>query len=94
MDCCLCQHRCSIAEPNIFNGFLFIMFLAISMGNNSQMLFFWRFTLGLISLLLFAQYSLRVFASNDFLLAVKHRERNNLLCLSGLVKCEDDSTLS
>ena len=55
-------------EPNIFNGVLFCMFLAIAMGNNSQMLLFWRFTLVLISLFLFCQYSIRVFATNDYLL--------------------------
>ena len=54
----------------------------------------WRFTLVAISLLLFSQYALRVFASNDYLLSVKHHQQNNVLCLSGLIKCEDDASLS
>ena len=41
-------------QPNIFNGFLFVLFLSISMGNNSQMQLLWRFTLVAISVLLFA----------------------------------------
>ena len=80
-------------DPNIFNGFLFVLFLAISMGNNSQMLPLWRFTLVAISLVLFSQYSLRVFASNDYLLSVKHHQKNNVLCLSGLIRCEDDASI-
>lgn len=81
-------------DPSISNGVLFIMFLAISMGNNSQMILLWRFTLFLISTLLFSQYSLRVFASNDYLLSVKHHEKNSILCLSGLIRCEDDASLA
>ena len=57
------------------------------------MLPLWRCTLVAISLVLFCQYSLRVFASNDYLLSVKHHQRNNVLCLSGLIRCEDDITL-
>ena len=49
--------------------------------------------MAMISLILTSQYSLRVFASNDYLMSVRHRERNNLLCLSGLIRCEDDPAI-
>ena len=81
-------------EPNMFNAILFVMFLAICMANNSQILILWRFTLGLISLLMCSQYSYRVFTPNEYLLSVKHREKTSFMCLSGLLKCEDDDTLS
>ena len=58
------------------------------------MLMIWKFTLVLISSLLFSQYSLRVFAPNDYLLQVKHHQKNSVLCLSGLIKCEDDASLA
>lgn len=64
------------------------------MANNSQILILWRFTLGLISLLMCSQYSYRVFTPNEYLLSVKHREKTSFMCLSGLLKCEDDDTLS
>ena len=81
-------------DPNIFNGVLFIMFLAIQMGNNSQMILLWKFTLMLISLLLFCQYSILVFAPDDYLLTLRHGEKNNMMCISGLLSCEDDDTPS
>ena len=84
----------TVLDPNAFNALLFISFMCITMGNNTQMLVFWRITLMMISAILFSQYSLRVFASNNFLIEVKHHQRNNLICLSGLLKCEDDAILA
>lgn len=81
-------------DPNIFNGVLFIMFLAIQMGNNSQMILLWKFTLILISLLLFCQYSIQVFTPDNYLLTLRHREKNNVMCISGLLKCDDDDLFS
>lgn len=58
------------------------------------MLQIWRGTLVLISIMLFSQYSFRVFSPNDYLFAVKHRKESNLLCLSGLIMCVDDPAIS
>ena len=54
----------------------------------------WRISIFMISLLLISQYSLRVFASNSYLVSVRLREKNNLLCLSGFIKCEDDTSIN
>ena len=38
---------------------------------------------------------MRVFSTEDYYLAVKHhREGSSLLCLSGLVRCEDDPRIA
>ena len=54
----------------------------------------WRSTLVITAARLFAQYGLRVFAPNNFLLDVKSKQRNSALCYSGLISCEDDEQLN
>lgn len=74
-------------QPNIFNGILFIMFLLLSMANNSQTLAYWRVTLILVSLIICSQYSVHVFASNEYLVNIK--QSKGKICLTGLLSCDN-----
>ena len=80
----------SVTDPNIINGLLFVIFGVLAMSKNTQMLTLWRFAVFFISLLLCSMYGLRVFAPQDWLAAVKSHQKNHVLCLSGLLVCEDD----
>lgn len=73
-------------QPSVFNGILFIMFLLLSMANNSQMLFYWKITLVLVALILCSQYSTRVFATEELLNEMKQSRKQ--ICLTGLIRCD------
>ena len=80
--------------PNIINGILFVMFLILSMSNNSQLLPLWRVTIIMVALVLCAQYGLRVFANDEYLYEVQHHKQSSAMCLSGLIRCEDADLLN
>lgn len=58
------------------------------------MLALWKFTLGLIGVLLFSQYSVRVLVTNEYQISLKHHNKSSFVCLSGLIKCEDSDVLT
>lgn len=77
-------------QPNIVNAVLFVMFLMLTMSNNSQTLTYWKITLSLVCCMITGQYYVRVFAAKDTLDRLKQIKTSNI-CLSGLVSCEQDT---
>jgi hypothetical protein len=77
----------SAAEMTLFNCLLFGMFLLLALSNNSKVLKLWKGTLLLTTLFICCQYSIRIFATNDYLLSLKHSELTNPICLVGILKC-------
>lgn len=79
----------SAFNPSIINAVFFGMFLLLAKCNNSQMLFYWKVTLGLICAVITAQYYIRIFTKNETMEQLK-QDKKSLLCLSGLIHCEKD----
>ena len=73
--------------PNMMNSILFIMFLMLAMSNNSQAQFYWRLTIGLVSLFIIAQYGFRVFTQNEVLMKLKASQGK--ICFTGLIICTE-----
>ena len=79
----------SAFQTNAFNFVLFLMFIILAMANNNYMLLLWKTTLVILTLLLCCQYSVRIFAPNDYLLSIKHNKMTDPICLVGIVNCQE-----
>jgi len=77
----------SAFNANLPNLILFVMFILLAMSNNTQVLGYWRLTLGLVSTLITAQYCFHVFLKKET--EINKEFGNGILCLSGMLLCTE-----